>query len=184
MQPDRDSTTFVEITIFKKGAEKDMTTVKTHIFKIVRWLDMISATAIVAMMALTCADVVLRFFRRPIKGTYELVSFLGALAVAFAVAHTLAQKGHVAVNLLVRLLPKRVQGIIESLIALFSGGLFAVIAWQCWRYGVGSQQVGEVSLTLQLPLYPVIYAIAVGTGAVCLVCLVDLVTAISKVRGA
>jgi TRAP-type C4-dicarboxylate transport system permease small subunit len=161
-----------------------MEAIKTQIFKVVRWLDMVSAAAIVAMMALTCADVVLRWFRRPIKGTYELVSFLGAIAVSFAVAHTLAQKGHVAVNLLVRLLPNRVQGVIESIIALLSGVLFAVIGWQCWRYGLGSQMAGEVSLTLQLPLYPVIYGVAIGIGAVCLVCLVDLANAIAKVRGA
>lgn len=160
-----------------------MDAIKTSIFKVVRWLDLVSATALVAMMALTCADVVLRWFRHPIKGTYEMVSLLGAITVSFAVAHTLVQQGHVAVNLVVRLLPKRLQGVMESLIALLSGVLFAVIAWQCWLYGLGSQQAGEVSLTLQLPLYPVSYGIAIGTGAVCLVCLVDLANAISKVRG-
>ena len=63
-----------------------METIKTQIFKIVRWIDLVSAAAIVAMMTLTCADVVLRWFRHPIKGTYELVSFLGAIAVSFAIA--------------------------------------------------------------------------------------------------
>jgi len=38
----------------------------------------IAGSAIVAMMLLTCTDVVLRYFRKPIPGTYELVCFLGA----------------------------------------------------------------------------------------------------------
>jgi len=55
----------------------------------------VAGTAIVAMMLLTCADVVLRYLRRPIPGTYELVCFLGAAAVAFAIAYTFVEKGHV-----------------------------------------------------------------------------------------
>lgn len=151
------------------------------IFRGVHALDMLAAAAIVAMMALTCADVVLRFFRKPITGTYEVVAFLGALSVSCAVAHTSAEKGHVAVNLVVRLLPKRVQGLVESVIALLSFLLFALVAWQSVLYGLASQRAGEVSLTLQIPLYPIIYGVAFGTGAVCLVCLVDLFDAILKI---
>ena len=63
----------------------------------------VAGTAIVAMMLLTCADVVLRYFRRPIPGTYELVCFLGAAAVAFAMAYTSVEKGHVSVRFVVDL---------------------------------------------------------------------------------
>jgi len=156
-------------------------TVQHIVFTGARALDMLAAAAIVAMMTLTCADVVLRFFRRPITGTYEIVAFLGALTVSLAIAHTSAEKGHVAVNLIVRLLPKRAQGVVESMIALFSLALFALIAWQTVLYGLASQRAGEVSLTLEFPLYPIIYGVAFGTGAVCVVCLVDLFEAILKV---
>jgi len=146
-----------------------------------RGLDMVAAAAIVAMMALTCADVVLRFFRKPITGTYEIVAFLGALGVSCAVAHTSAEKGHVAVTLVVQLLPKRLQGVVEGCIALLSLLLFALISWQSVLYGLSSQRAGEVSLTLQFPVYPIIYGVAFGAGVVCLVCLVDLFDAIRKV---
>jgi TRAP-type C4-dicarboxylate transport system permease small subunit len=157
-------------------------TVQHVVFRAAHTLDMLAAAAIVTMMVLTCADIVLRFFRRPITGTYEIVAFLGALAVACAIAHTSAEKGHVAVNLVVRLLPQRVQGLIESVIALLSLLLFALIAWQSVLYGLTSQRAGEVSLTLQIPLYPIIYGVAFGTGAVCLVCLVDLFDALLKLN--
>ncbi|GAI74746.1 unnamed protein product [marine sediment metagenome] len=144
---------------------------------------MIAAIAIFVMMSLTCVDVFLRyFFRKPITGTYEIVSFLGAVAVSFAMAHTLAEKGHVAVSLIVQLFPKKLQGIIESIISIFGIILFALIAWQSILYGVDCQRSGEVSMTLELPFYPIIYGIALGAGVVCLVLMVDLANAIVKVK--
>jgi len=147
-----------------------------------RRLDMIAAMAIVAMMSLTCADVILRMFRRPIPGSYEIVSLLGAIAVSFAVAHTLAERGHVAVSLIVQLFPKRLQGIIESIISIFGIILFGLIAWQSVLYGMDCQRSGEVSLTLELPFYPVIYGVALCAVVVCLVLLVDLANAVAKVK--
>lgn len=165
------------------GMLTGFTTLQRLVFRAARALDLLAAAAIVAMMALTCADVALRFFRRPITGTYEIVAFLGALAVSLAIAHTSAEKGHVAVNLVVRLLPTRAQGAVEALIAALSLTLFALIAWQSVLYGLASQRAGEVSLTLQIPRYPIIYGVAFGTGAVCLVCLIDLGAALLKLAG-
>jgi TRAP-type C4-dicarboxylate transport system permease small subunit len=148
-----------------------------------RRLDMIAAMAIFVMMSLTCVDVFLRyFFRKPIPGTYEIVALLGAVAVAFAMAHTSVEKGHVAVSLIVQLFPKRLQGIIESIISIFGIILFGLIAWQSVLYGVDCQRSGEVSMTLQLPFYPIIYGVALCAGIVCLVLMVDLANAIVKVK--
>ena len=149
---------------------------------VARKFDLIAAIAVFGMMCLTCSDVILRLFRKPIPGTYEIVSFLGAIAVSFAMGHTTAEKGHVAVSLIVQLFPRRVQRVIESFISLFGIVLFGVIAWQCVLYGMDCQRAGEVSMTLQLPFYPVIYGVAMGAGAVCLVLLADLVNAIDNLR--
>ena len=147
-----------------------------------RRLGIIAAVAIFSMMALTCADVILRLFRMPIPGTYEIVSFMGAVAVSFAVAHTSVEKGHVAVSLVVQLLPKRAQAVIESILAALGIILFALIAWQSVLYGLDCQSSGEVSLTLQLPFYPIIYGVALSAGFVCLVLLVDFLNAIASAR--
>ncbi len=148
-----------------------------------RRFDVIAASAIFFMMALTCVDVFLRyFFRKPIPGTYEIVSFLGAVAVSFAMAHTLAEKGHVAVSLIVQILPKRIQGIVESFISVFGIILFGLISWQSILYGVDCQRSGEVSMTLQLPFYPIIYGVALGAAVICLVLIVDLANAIANVK--
>lgn len=149
---------------------------------VARKLNLIAAIAIVAMMSLTCTDVILRMFRRPIPGTYELVSFLGAVAVSFAMAHTSAEKGHVAVSLIVRLLPQKVQAIIESIVSMLGTILFGLISWQSVLYGMDCQRAGEVSLTLQLPFYPIIYGVALSAAAVCVILLVDSINAIAKLK--
>ena len=151
--------------------------------ELARLLYWIAGTAIITMMILTCGDVVLRFFRRPIPGTYELVCFLGAVAVAFAMAHTTVQKGHVAVSLLVRLFPGRIQGLIESITSTFGFIFFALVAWQSVLYGNDLHASGEVSLTLQLPFYPFVYGIGFSAAAVCLVLLSDLFKNLMKVFG-
>ncbi|MFP4037320.1 MAG: TRAP transporter small permease [Desulfobacteraceae bacterium] len=129
----------------------------------------VAGASIVAMMLLTCADVILRYFRMPIPGTYELVCFLGTLAVAFAMAHTSVQDGHVAVSIVTQLLPKRGQAILGSITDFFSLVFFALVGWQSIRYGGQLKASGEVSLTLELPFYPFVYGVGIAAFAVCLV---------------
>jgi len=135
----------------------------------------IAGTAIVLMMLITCADVVLRYFRRPIPGTYELVCFLGSVAVSFAMARTTLQKGHVAVSLFVRLLTQRVQSVISIITTFFSLTLFTVLSWQALLFANDLRAANEVSLTLELPFYPFVYGMGFAAATVCLVLLVDLV---------
>jgi TRAP-type C4-dicarboxylate transport system permease small subunit len=155
----------------------------------------IAGAAIVTMMLLTCVDVVLRFcvtlyhdFRwefltpfRPIPGTYELVRFLGTIAAAFAMAHTSVEAGHVAVSIVVRLFPARVQALIETITTTFGLIFFAIVSWQSVVYAMDLKASGEVSLTLQLPFYPFIYGIGFAAAAVCLVLLTDLSKSLVRV---
>ena len=143
----------------------------------------IAGAAIVAMMLITCADVVLRYFRKPIPGTYELVCFLGAVAVAFAMAHTSVERGHVAVSLVVRYFPRRLQGFIDAITNIFGLVLFALIAWYSIQYASDLRATGEVSLTLELPFYPFVYGVGFSAAAVCLVLLTDLFDSLMKVFG-
>jgi len=155
--------------------------------KILYW---IAGIAIVSMMFLTCADILLRLCVtayhkyhwgflspfNPIPGTYELVCFLGAVAVSFAMAHTSVERGHVAVSLIVQLLPKRGQALIGTITKSFGFILFALLSWQSIMYANDLRASGEVSLTLQLPFYPFVYGISFAAASVCLVLLVDLFT--------
>jgi len=141
--------------------------------RLTSFLFWIAGSAIVAMMLLTCADVLLRLFRHPIPGTYELVSFFGAVAVSFAMAHTSAEKGHIAVSVITDRLPKRLQSMLGALTNALGCTLFILIAWRSALYAETIQRSGEVSLTLQLPFYPFIYGIACSAAAVSFVLLIE-----------
>jgi len=141
----------------------------------------VAGTAIVAMMLLTCADVVLRYFRRPIPGTYELVCFLGAIAVSFAMAHTSIEKGHVSVSFIVTLFPSRLQRLIECMTSCFGFFFFALLAWQSFIYANDLYASHEVSLTLELPFYPFVYGIGFSAAVVCLILLSDVIKNAMKI---
>jgi TRAP-type C4-dicarboxylate transport system permease small subunit len=134
-----------------------------------RTLDTIAGWSLVAMMMLTVADVILRLFRRPILGTYEIVGLLGAMVIAFAMPHTTLQRGHVSVEVLVSNLSPSAQSIITLITRILSLVLFGLVAWECVQYGNDLKASGEVSMTLRLPFYPILYGIAVASVGVCLV---------------
>jgi TRAP-type C4-dicarboxylate transport system permease small subunit len=133
------------------------------------------------MMLLTCGDVVLRLFGHPIPGTYELVGFLGAIIISFAMAYTSVEKSHIAVDIFFQRLPRKLQTVLEGLIYLISLVLFAIITWQCQIYALDLKQSGEISLTLGIPVYPVVVGIAIGCGFLCLVLLFDVVKSARRV---
>lgn len=137
-------------------------------------LNGVAGVCLLAMTGLTCLDVILRLFRRPILGTYELVQFLGAAVAAFAMAHTTYQRGHVAVEVLVIRLSPGLQKIIYFAVQCLSLFLFAVLAYECVIYGNDFRTSGEVSMTLRIPFYPILYGISFASAGVCAVVLAEL----------
>lgn len=150
--------------------------------KIIRHLvvlmNYLAAASVIAMMLLTCADVLLRFFKCPILGTYELVGLFGALSIAFAIPATTLSKGHVAVDFMVEKLPAAGQRFFTVIANLFSLALFGLIAWQSFIYASILQSSGEVTLSLEMPFYPVVYVISGASLLVCAVLFLELVSAV------
>lgn len=141
------------------------------------WL---AAVAVLIMMLITCADVVLRFFRHPIPGTYEIVGLMGAVGVSFALAHTTAKKGHIMVEFLTRRMPKKVQFIVAAGGEMISAVLFGILALQSTIYALDLKRTGEVSLTIEVPIYPFVFSIAIGCLLVSLVLLTDLYKSLKR----
>lgn len=134
-------------------------------------LNYAAAVMLALMMIITCADVVLRFFRHPFPGAYELVGFFGSLTAAFALSATSLGKGHIAVEYLVSKFPEKIQKTVERINCFISSCIFAVIAWQTFMYCLDLKASNEVSMTLQIPLYPFSAGIAFGCAIVSLVML-------------
>lgn len=148
-----------------------------RIEKFVNWLadkvNRLSAAAVVFIMFLTVADVFMRLFGHPISGTYEIVGFVGALIISFALPYTSIQKGHIAVDFLMMKMPWLVRVIVNAINAFIAMVLFGIISWQSVVYAVGLKSSGEVSATLQMPVYPFIYGVAVGCALLCVVLFIE-----------
>ncbi|GAB6095519.1 hypothetical protein JCM14469_17710 [Desulfatiferula olefinivorans] len=155
-----------------------------NIFRLVRHtaqaLNILSGLCVVAMMTLTCADVVLRLFRYPIPGTYELVGFLGALAASFALAKTSLERGHIAVGFLIERLPDGIRTQVDRINNLILSGLFGMIAWHALIEAHTSRHNQEVSMTLQMPIHPFINGIAAGFSILFLISVLRLVLSFER----
>jgi TRAP-type C4-dicarboxylate transport system permease small subunit len=125
------------------------------------FFNMIASAALVLMMVLSCADIFMRYlFSRPITGTYDVVGLSGAVLVSFALPYTMLKKGHVAVELLVQSLSKGKRLVIETFSHLLGISLFLVLVWQAILLSRDMMAAGEVTPTVHLPFYPIVYCMA------------------------
>jgi TRAP-type C4-dicarboxylate transport system permease small subunit len=145
------------------------------------FFNLFAATSLSAIILLTCIDVSMRyFFSRPIAGTYDLVSLMGAVIAAFAMPYTMLKGGHVAVDLVVRKLSGRKKLAVETVTHIVGILLFLILTWQCAGLASDMKAAGEVTPTLLLPFYPVVYAMSVCFFVLCMAILVNLLNIWSK----
>lgn len=142
------------------------------------FINWVAAASIFGMMLLTTADVVLRYFRHPIPGTYEIVGFLGSMAVGFALASTSVNRGHVAVSILFQRLSPKAQSFVESFNSLVAAVFFGLLTWQCGALAEDLRRAGEVSMTVEMPFYPFVYGISAGCAILVMTLVVDFLNAL------
>ena len=140
-----------------------------------RVFNVIAGISLTFLMLLTVMDVILRALKRPIVGTYELVAFSGAVVIGFAVPLTSWLRGHIFVDFFILRFSKKVRNIFNITTRCLVIVLFFLIGWNLIKYGMDLQKSGEVSLTLQMPFYPVAYGVAVCCFVQCLVLICDVI---------
>lgn len=134
------------------------------------WL---AGLALAAMMLFSVADMVLRALGRTLAGSYEVIGWLSAAAMALALGSVQQHRGHVAINLLVVCLGARPRAAIELLTSLLSLLLFAAVTWYVADYGHLLQTTGSLSETLRAIVYPWVYLVAAGGAGLTLALLID-----------
>ncbi len=126
-----------------------------------RWMNGIAAVALGFMILLTVADVTLRYFKRPIVGTYEMVALSGAVIIGFSLPFTSLMKGHVNVDFLTMKLSAKGRKILSFVTKCLGIILFLIIGWNLILQGMDFHKVGEVTPTRHLPIHPVLYGIGI-----------------------
>ncbi len=140
--------------------------------RIVRATDIVtSATAFVAgavlilLMLLTTADVAGRyFFNSPINGVFDLTHFAVSIMVYLGLAYCGFRGAHVVIELLYDKLPEGARRVLNRAINLVGCGLFGLISWRTWVQSIDVRDMGEASQMMEIPLYPLYYVVAFGSG--------------------
>jgi len=143
--------------------------------QISRFLNIIAGLSLISLMLLTIIDVILRGFYRPIAGTYELVALLGALAIGLSLPQTALLRGHIYVDFLIAKFSRTVRNLFNIATRCLVILLFLLIGWNLFLFGWDLQKSGEVSLTLQIPFYPVAYGIGLSCFVQCLATVCDII---------
>ncbi len=143
----------------------------------------VGGVALILMMAIACLNMALRLLGKPISASYELVSFLSAIAVAFPLGYTQLQRSHVAVDILSRLFPTKIRKTVIIISLLGAIIFFSIAAWQVWLQADTFRIKGELSETLRIPFYPFTYGVAVACGLMSFSLLVDLLAHIFENGG-
>lgn len=144
-------------------------TLNSTLRAIVMLLAGVTGVCILAMVLITCIDVLMRIFSRPIVGAYDLVYVFGAVAMACAIPYTTAVKGHVAIEYFFQKLDKKNRIIVDTVVRLLGIALFSMLTRESARIGNNLKASGEVTATLQLPIFWVSWVIALCCALVVLV---------------
>jgi TRAP-type C4-dicarboxylate transport system permease small subunit len=131
------------------------------------------------MLLFTLLDVIMRAFGRPIVGDYEVISFLGAVVIGFAIPYTSLLKAHVAVDFLIEKLPKTAGEAMQVATRILGMALFL---WMSWNFIVMSLDLiksKEVTPVFRLPYYPISF----GLAFTCIVQCMPLLSQIMEIVG-
>ena len=123
------------------------------------WLkfgDGASALVLFALMAMTCIDVVGRYFlNSPLDGATELTQLMMGLIV-FAILPTVCyREEHVSVDLL---------DVRQAILNLLMAVMMLFVAWRVWISANFMADYGDATEFLAIPYAPITYFIAVMSG--------------------
>jgi len=152
--------------------------------KINRFFLWVAGFFLVAMIAMTCGNIFSRLIWTPLKGTFELMGFFGALVTAFVLGYTQIKKAHISVDILVNRFSRNVQRILKAANSIICMIFFAMAGWQICTMAATQRSTGEVTETLRIIYYPFTYGVGLGCFLLALVLLVEFGSAFRSPNGA
>jgi TRAP-type C4-dicarboxylate transport system permease small subunit len=145
-----------------------------------RFFMIVAGIALLLLVLLATGNVALRLFQLPFAGTYEIVSFLGALVTAGALAHTQRRRDHIMVDILTERFPPLARRLLDAVSDGVAAVLFGIASWQLYAWGEKLRISGELSETLQLRFHPFVYGVAAGFALLTLVLFLQMFRAILR----
>ena len=114
------------------------------------------------MMLVCCANIFFRQFGVPVRGTFEIMGFSGAVIFAFSLAYSHEKKEHLYVSIIFDALPKLYKLWARRVSGILCIGFFSILSFQLGKNALNLKEVGEVSETLHLIYYPILLLLSLG----------------------
>jgi len=122
----------------------------------------ICAATIASMTVVTVADVIGRYFGRPIPGANEMIGLMLVVVLACGVGFTQKTGQHIAVSVISDLFQLQLRRVLV-LFSLTAGFCFAAfIVWRGIPFAAESMRAHEHTELLRFPWYPLKYLIVFG----------------------
>jgi TRAP-type C4-dicarboxylate transport system permease small subunit len=133
-----------------------------------------SALLLIFVVLITVFDVIGRYFRHPIPGTFELSQFALSCMIFLSIAHTLAIKGHIFLDYAIPL-PRKVQSVLDILLALVSLFVMVIFTWKSVPFVLESYMSKEWSDYLHIPLFFIKISLFIGGLGFSLQLIIDII---------
>lgn len=145
----------------------------------------IGALGILAEVGIILVDVIGRAFGRPLYGSQDLITMTMVVLVFGGMALCDRMGGHIAVDVLERYFPARLNRVIDALSALIGAVIFLTLAWAVYESAMLSVMLNLSTNLLPLPkawFQYVLCAFAVLTAFAMMLRAVELATDTRDVR--
>ena len=128
--------------------------------KMCRFLLLISGLTLAFMLLFTLTDVLMRAFGKPIVGDFEIISFLGAVVIGFALPYTSMVKSHISVDFFLAMLPSKVGDRFQVATRIVGIALFLWASWNFILMSFDLIETDTVTPVFRMPYYPISFGLA------------------------
>jgi TRAP-type C4-dicarboxylate transport system permease small subunit len=148
-----------------------------------RWAALASGITVAIIMLILVYSVIMRYlFRSPALWTLEIAEYLLVAAIFLAIGFVLQVEGHVNVDILLFLLPRRAQlvldGIVVSVVIIAFSASFCYASFQ-----LAASYKGVLSDSIyKLPLFPSFIMVPIGSFLLLLQAIIRLIKNIHRLR--
>ena len=133
------------------------------------------------LVLLIAVDVTLRrAFNSPLAFSYEIIEFGLVIVIWGSILYSTSRERHISIDVLVSRLPAKTRQLLRLTSDVVGAVVLLLIGWRSITYAMHFWEVQGVSATLDIPLYPFIFIVALGA---ILAGLILLVNFIDSVRG-
>ncbi len=156
--------------------------IETRIYPFIGVMDKLSWIVLFVLMVMTATDLFLRnFTNTSILGSVELTELMMVVIVFCALAQCEISDGHIRIELVMEKFSPKARLYADTLTQAICTLTFALMSTSIFHHAVGMKKYGEVTMDLNLSLYPYVYIASFGCIMMTLVLLFKTIINILKV---